>query len=468
MRRHSVRVDDWEVGNVKKKAAWFIFACLLISAAVLMSCQSSPPSLTRLDYKCSWQASTRDVNDRLMAGTEIMYIVPYKGKLYAATDLWMESDPDIPKACQILVLDSPEGQWRVEHQFTTNNLRLVTLKVVTFTTDSEGNSISPVSILLAAPDVYLGDLEVFSLDDESGEWVPMALGEEVWEYSTTRAIGLHHDVVTGIDHIFAGTSTLGTISGVYDPDVPGRIRWEQSPEFQTPSGERVMGFCDCNGDFYCATSRYIYRRTDGPSPSWQEVYYCPEETSPAGIRGLSAVPNPSGSGEVLIFAALKKVHRLDPSRDFRETIELDMQSFLADLWDKPVAGVLAAYNRFMPYTIPQTGETVWLFGFESSYPRSYINADPPPEVRLFVREDLKWYFAAEARYFIRHANGEDISYEVAEVVDPGKPTLVAVRTIAVSPFPGDRGQVLYFGGFDCNSQPCSNTAWIYRGELRSK
>jgi hypothetical protein len=47
-------------------------------------------------------------------------------------------------------------------------------------------------------------------------------------------------------------------------------------------------------------------------------------------------------------------------------------------------------------------------------------------------------------------------------------TLVSVRAIAASPFAEDRGRAFYFAGFDCNSIPSHNTAWIYRGEMRSK
>jgi hypothetical protein len=320
-------------------------------------------------------------------------------------------------------------------------------------------------MLLAAPDVAIGGtVEIYSRDDEAAKWVPMPLGQAS-KYSTTRTIGFHRDKVTGVDRVFAGNDTLGTLTGVYDPRAPGRIRWEKSPEFEVPRGERVMGFCDCNGVFYCATTCNIFRRTDGATPSRKQVYYRPEEKAPVGIRGLTAVPNPTGAGEVLLFAALSKVRRIDPSENFKETIELGMPSFLTGLLGIKVSFALAAYNEFMPFTIPGSGETVWLFGFESSYPAAVIETNPPPKVRLFVREETKWYFAAEARYFIRHAKGRDIRYEVAEVTDPRKPTLVAVRTIALSPFVADRGQALYFGGFDCNSQPSHNTAWVYRGEL---
>lgn len=35
----------------------------------------------------------------------------------------------------------------------------------------------------------------------------------------------------------------------------------------------------------------------------------------------------------------------------------------------------------------------------------------------------------------------------------------------VSPFLEDKGQVLYFGGFECVNFESHNTAWIYSGTL---
>ena len=411
------------------------------------------------------QAGGRDANGNLIAGTEVMHLVAHKGRLYASTSLWMEKDPAVPKACQVLALDSPKGRWRVEHQFTTNNLRYGSLRTVTFSTDANGKGIGPVELLLAAPDVAHGPVEIFCRDDETGKWVPSTLGTAA-AYETTRAIGLHRDSVTGIDRVFAGTNKLGVIGGVYDPAAAGRIRWEAAPELQTPPDERVMGFCDCGGTFYCATSRHIFRRADGKAPSWKEVYFCERETSPCGIRGLSAVPNPAGGGEVLLFAALSKVHRLDPDGN-KETVELGIPMFLTRKLGVGFNFALSAYNEFMPYTIPGTSEKVWLFGFESTYLPSVVEANQQAKPRVLEKDApaRKAYFAAEGRYLIRHAKGTDISYEMAEVVDPNLPTLVAVRTIAVSPFPEDRGRALYFGGFDCNKVLSHNTAWIYRGVL---
>jgi hypothetical protein len=378
----------------------------------------------------------------------------------------MESDPKIPKACQILVLDSPKGKWKVDHQFAPNNLRLAYLKPFTFTTDAQGKAIQPESILLAAPDVGInGTVKIFSRNDNTSKWEAMELGRAV-RYSTTRAIGFHHDKITGVDYVFAGNDTLGTLRGVYDPHITGRIRWNKTPEFTFPPDERVMNFCVCNGVCFCATTKKIFRRTDGHTATWEQIYSCPQEIKPVGIRGLTSVPNPTG-GESLLFAALSKVRCLDVNQGYKETIELDMPAMLSEQRGIKVSFVLAAYNEFLPVKIPGSEEAVWLFGFESCYPQKA--AQSAPQRQFFVKETPPRYYDAGAFYFIRRITKDGAKYTVkyttAEVTDPRKPVLVAVRAVAPSPFAEDRQPVFYFGGFDCNFIPSHNTAWIYRAEL---
>jgi hypothetical protein len=414
-----------------------------------------------------------------MYGIELMRLVPYKGKLYASNTLWTESDTSIPKACQLLVLDAPDVKWKLLHQFTTRSLRLTCLQNVTFTTDGAGNNIQPVEMLLTAPDqVVPGNVYVYSLDDNTNTLVAMTLGTTGANYADIRAIGLHHDSVTGIDYVFAGSTALGIFRGVYDAKVPGRIIWQAS-EFNFNAGvyERVMGFANCNGVLYAATSNRILKRTDGESPSWASVKEYPSEIAASGIRGLTAVPNPSGSGQVLLYncrgpGTQTCVRRLDPSNGYAETIELNINTDMGGRLGTSISYVLSAYNDFLNYTLPGTGENVWMFGFETALAPLAVQQHPEWRVMkveakyLTGMSSYDMYYTAEARYYIRHtsASGET-SYELQEVTDPALPTLVAVRTIAVSPFPADRGRVLYFGGYDPNYQPSHNTAWIYRGSI---
>jgi hypothetical protein len=446
----------------KHTLAW-LTAWLLTPLAAIYAADNSP--LTRLSFQRSLQPGVRDANGKLITGTEIDFLVPHQGRLYAGTCLWMETDKTIPNICQILVLDSPKAQWRVDREFSVNSMmrRCSVLKEITFTTDARGQAIAPVALLLAVPDAPRGSLQVFCRDDATGEWSPSSLGTGAG--SSIRAMGLHRDKVTGIDRIFAGINK-GVISGVYDPAAPGRICWEKAEELANPAGERGMGFTVCNGILYCATSRHIYQRTDGAAPSWKEIYFCEKEISPVGIRGLTAVPKPGGGGEVLWFVAFRKVRRLDPAASLQETIELDMSVFLTEKLGQKVVFALAAYNELMAYVMPGTDEKLGLFGFACSYPLAVVNASPRIKARaLLMKEGTPTAAAGNGRYCIRHAKGAEITYEVAEITDPREPQLVATRTIAVSPFPEDHGKALYFGGYDCGGIPSHNTAWIYRGEL---
>jgi hypothetical protein len=102
-----------------------------------------------------------------------------------------------------------------------------------------------------------------------------------------------------------------------------------------------------------------------------------------------------------------------------------------------------------PFEMPN-GETVLLMGLEGSTP-----TDP-----------AAWKaWAPGAWYFVRHP---DAAYELREIVDDSiqpKPKLVSTRAMIPSPFPGERGRVIYAGGFDANHESCHDTAWLYRGEL---
>ena len=221
------------------QANW-LFAFLTAFMTAVTAVSADEPPLAHLSFQRSLQSGVRDANGKLITGTEMDFLAPHQGRLYAANCLWLETDPAVPKACQIFVLDSPKGQWRVERQFATGSLRCSVLQEITFATDGRGQAIAPVTLLLTAPDVRSGPVEVFCRDDATGEWSASVLGTAT-RATNTRSLGLHRDKVTGIDRIFAGNRPLGVMSGVYDPAAPGRIRWDKSAEVEAPAGERVHG-----------------------------------------------------------------------------------------------------------------------------------------------------------------------------------------------------------------------------------
>jgi hypothetical protein len=429
------------------------------------SMQALPPHLA---FTRSWNAGTHDAAGRRMNGTEVVHLVSHGGRLFAGTSLWMEQAGDIDRACQVLVLDAAGGNWRVDHTFAAGNPRLTGLRSVTFATDGSGRPIEPVSMLLAAPDTESGSVALFCRDDATGRWEATTFGAAA-RASTTRAIGFHRDRVTGVDLVFAGNRPLGTFAGTFDAAAPGRIAWRAAPEFVAPTGERMMSFCECAGDLYCSTSRHVFHRIDGPAPRWEKVFFVEESTS-VGIRGLGTVPDPAGGGDVLLLSARNRVRRLDPRRGFAETVELDYAEFVTAAFGMPATGALAAYDEFTPWSVPGSGETVWLFGFQASYHLDVARAHP--QRRWFVRTDARARtipqfaaFAAEGRYFVRRVTPGGVRFEIGEIDDPTLPVLVSTRAIVPSPFAAEADRVLYMGGFDCNFQPSHDTGWIYRAEF---
>ena len=66
-----------------------------------------------------------------------------------------------------------------------------------------------------------------------------------------------------------------------------------------------------------------------------------------------------------------------------------------------------------------------------------------------------------AWYLVRHANGR---YDVRRVLSRSGQAMVATRTIAASPFPRT-ADAIYFGGYDANSTPAHDTAWVDRASV---
>jgi len=170
--------------------------------------------------------------------------------------------------------------------------------------------------------------------------------------ASTRSFFIHRDTATGQERVFAGTAPTGIFSGVYDPDVPGRIRWDETAELSGYT-RRPMSFTRCNGHLYVSIKPDIYRRIDGPTPQWEKVYTIPHPlvVPSSGFRGLSTVPDPNGSGEVLLAALegdLCRVVRIDPNDGFRETLELDVIDFLHQQWGTRPTYAVAAYDDFTP------------------------------------------------------------------------------------------------------------------------
>jgi hypothetical protein len=464
--------------RARRRLAASILALVLVCASERRAdSQPTPPS-----FASSYLAGTRDAAGRFMGCTELRAFAAHNGKLYAGNGYWQDRPgPEGAQAAQILVLDAPHGPWRVETRFddrlANGRLRdfaVSALSEVTFATDAKGARLpAPVPMLLASSWDRTGATRIFSRDDASGVWTATLLAQDRPApdfLPQIRSLATHRDRRTGIDRAFAGNDPRGIFAGVYDPAVAGRIRWDRTPEldisklstasFPGLGGRlRVSSFAECNGILYAAVGQQIFERIDGTEPRWRLIYTNPRPAlSETGLRGLTAIANPAGAGEVLLAAVegnAARILRIDPASG-AESTDLELGQFLSDSWKLPVTYVIAAYNDMTKLHDASRGDIV-LIGLEAFIPKRA--ALPAGHSTVDVGYGR---LEAGAWYLTRYADGR---YALRKITaDLPNQALVAIRAIRQSPFAGDE-QALYFAGFDANKAPAHNTAWIVRGAL---
>ncbi|MCI4323825.1 MAG: hypothetical protein L3K03_07410 [Thermoplasmata archaeon] len=447
----------------------------------------APPPPTPEPVAPGWQASYRagclDAEGNQEGGSELMHLVAHDGMLFAAVGYW-EDTANIYYGgtnssegwAQILRLDAPNGQWAVDLTMK-GVLRPDSLESVTFTTNGTGEPLrQPVTLLFAAGCVggLSGD-ELFTRNDTTGQWATSSIipGYPGFNCSNVdnRAMALYQDPITGVDRLFISMGGLGIYSGVYDPTAPGEILWGRSSE-SGPVAVRPLAITEANGNLLFSAGALIYQRMNGPTPSWQVIV---NETNlpggtdinPAvgGIRGLTTIPNPNGSGQSLLFlwnpnnSSRGDVIRLDPngSGGYTSTIEISLATLAGEFLNTSAYFVLGAYNNFLPVTNPATGATEYVIGMEVSLGKN-------TKLPTMWGNGSGGLFAG-AVYAIRESNG---SYSMGEINGKflaGDPPLVSNRCYAISPFPSDHGDVIYFGGYDANDHLCLNTAWVFSTTL---
>ena len=472
---------------MRSRAALLAFAIAAVSVQPLTAsaapCASGPMPGEKLaaGWERSYSAGCVDQAGKLAAGSEIIHLVPHKGRLYAAAGFWMDprnpwygGSPADGKWAQILRLDAPRGGWQVDLEMP-HHLRPELLFSATFQSDGSGRSLSaPQTLLFAAAFLGNGDggISLFTRDDATGRWersqiVPGPTGKR-GEGNSVRAMRVHRDTVTGGERLFVSAGVHGVFSGVYDPAAPGKVRWDRKPEIG-PLPVRPLAIVEANGALFFSADKAIYRRIDGPAPRWEVVHDLGDlepgktESPVGGIRGLTPIDNPSGPGQSLLFIwepggrSRSCVMRLDPSpAGLARTQEVCLDRLVsAYLGGTPVPFVLAGYNDFLP--VSYQGRIRHLVGLEA-----WIGG---MRWRTVQGKDAKGGYYAGALYAIRDGAA---SYRLAEVndrIDAGNPALESTRAYVLSPFAVDAGRVVYLGGFDCNFVRCSDTAWIFRADL---
>ena len=461
-------------------AAGLLIVVLLPTADAFA--KDGSPRETDRGFEVSYTAGERDAAGHFMGGTELRNLSAHGGRLYAGNGYWMDRPgPEGRQPAQILVLDSPAAQWRVERSLdermpdshTPRHLAVSALHGMAFSTDHTGRALlRAVSMLVAGTWDLSGASQIMGRNDATGAWTAMSLPvpRVTSGIQQVRAMAMHRDRRTGIDQLFAGNDPHGIFSGGYDDAAIGGIRWGAAPEldisrlsapsFPGLSLLRVASFAECNGILYATVGQQIYRRLDGIPPRWELFYTNPRPGySETGLRGLTAIPNPSGSGQVLLVAVegnAARIIRIDPASG-GETTELDIPAFLNGAWTTKVGYVIAAYND-MTVVSTSRGAANMLIGIETFLPA----ASPVPDghVRVDGLDGGGWYFV----------RGGDLRYDLRKIGSThpltGAP-LVATRAVAASPFPNDADTV-YFAGFDANKRAAHNTAWIFRaGKARA-
>jgi hypothetical protein len=461
--------------SMRRQSGWGWIGALASLALFLGSCplHAADPS-----FAVSYSAGKTDPSGQQMGGTEIRVLARHGGKLFAGNGYW--KDTGSAPGAQILVLDQPNGTWRVDHTFgdllprgRRRHLAVSALSEITFQRDGKGTPLaSPVSLLLASTWDVTGARTVFTRDDATGQWsgAVLATGRPSPKFlPQVRAFGFHRDEQTGADLVFAGDSK-GIFAGTYDPSAPTRIRWAATPEFAAAgintaafpglAGRlRISSFAEALGHLYAAIGQQVWARQDGATPRWTLLYTNPDPRySQTGLRGLTALSEP-GRGPVLLAAAegnAARIIRISPITG-NETTDLDLTRFLDTAWGTRVSYVIAAYNDMTraPWGFADGDLAI---GLEAFIPPA--SPRPPNHTVLPVINGLE----GGAWFLIRRVGGLYELHQVAANFPNIGQNLVAARTITVSPFPGE-SDTLYVGGYDANDTPAHDTGWIARARL---
>lgn len=423
-------------------------------------------------FRMSFLAGGLDENGQLMGGVEIDTLTTFDGKIFAGTSYrrnTQEETPDPIVAGQVLVLDRPDGRWRVEFTIpteeATNGPRVVLLTVVRFETDGSGQPLDDVVTMLAAVG---GNGEIYlRAPGEDEPWIATGLRETISQAASGRGLDArslvsHTDAVTGVSSLFVGAGVGrhggdggGIYRGTYDPTRPTRITWDPVPEFAI-TGEganpRVMGLTVAEGQVYATLGKSLLHRADGPTPTWNEIYtYC----LPAGLDALrrASVLRGPGGDTSLLFGVEGLTGRM-------VRVDLETHESIPEL--RPLRVVASSVYAILAYNGPairsHEDSELAIAGMELFRPR---RGPVQPETPDLGRH----YDWTDGLIVVRDPDG---TYRVNRIHDPTleiHPPVVGVRAILPhSPFPGEE-DVMYFGGFDHLGHYFHNTGWIFKAHV---
>ena len=443
---------------------WFTCSCGALNAQV---------------WSKSFTAGGYDSNNNFLGGSEILQLVSHKSKLFASVGYWEDgnniwyggSNTNIGWG-QVNRLDSPSGAWQEDLFLGESYLRPEILKQIIFTKDQFGSLLpSPDTVLISAgysPNYITNMVTVksFVRNDLNGTWGESQIMQGSFpagENYSIRDIQIHADQQTGLEYIFATVGTQGIYKGKYNPSVPGKIDWIVTPEYG-PLSIRPLGITHTNDTLYFSSGNKLYKRIDGVSPTYVIAHDFSDlstniNSAVGGIRGLTAIENPSGNNEALLLMWCPDgqssgiIYRLEPNgtggfnRIYETKLSLLIESFLAG---STANYVLGAYNEFYQYIDPISSDTIHLVGFEAN-----ISGGGHPTWNGYYKGGLFAKRDSDGLYSIEEING---------TIGTNDPALVANRCYVSSPFSTENA--LYFGGFDPNSNTSTNMAWVFKKDFQ--
>ena len=460
-----------------------LFSMMWCAGAFFIVDGAQAQSADGLAWERSFEAGYVDDHGAYAGGSEIMHIVSHQGKLFAANGYWVDAKWVIPpdgekQSAQVLRLDEAGGTWQVDLDLGRSNddlplmyMKGNILKSLTFTRDAGGHLLpNPVQRLVMVAGANFergGAVSAWVRNDESSVWTHTLVrhGSNAsgvrW---VPRDMEVYQDKVTGQELLLLSLGNPGIISGVYDAEVPGEIRWSRHLEYPFPEAGtfavRPLGMVEANGALFISEGSAIYRRLDGKHPTYEQVYdlYEDADTDIGGIRGLSVIPNPMGKGQSLIFlwapavGSQSEIMRMDPDGrgGYKVVKEVSLAERMQERLGVEVPYTLGAHNMMYPMVSPETGETVHLIGFQGN---------------IRGKHELRWSgcaLYAGAQYAVR---GKDQQYTILEVNNTytaGKTPLITPRAFCLSPFGDHR---VYMGGHDASRHLSDNMAWIFSAPI---
>jgi hypothetical protein len=434
--------------------------------------------------KDNYGPGTFDDQGNYLNGTELMRLTSYKGKLYAATSVFKDSFAiaTYPQynGCQVLRKDSSTAPWRVDKSFGTRYLRTDALEKIVFTHDSLGNPLpKSVEMLVAGIwDIGVGNpkqrnISIAVRDDISNNWTisnVISVPPSDNGFASVRSMAVHKDYITGAQYLIIGAANGGIFKGVYDLSVPGNIKWvggnEVNPQFGRPQSmavynDTLFASFDYGGITVSNQTGGLFKRIDGPNPTWQQVYTFYNPAFPSynqTLRGITTVPSITNPGQYDIVGAIENpplpvVVTFQPYNNYQIVYEVNYVNYFtnvfgsAPVFDNNLAG--AALNKLELFVNPYNNEMGYF-------------------ITTNVRHPLNPAAGYNGAYFMCRKNDGsfDWGYIQPDSSLPSSQELRGVRTIEKSPF-SNEPNVYYFGGFTAGTLFVKNTAWIYKGTIQN-